>query len=352
MLGRNPGSITTQGQIVADLFSRDGYDVISVSSKRNRLARLIEIISTIARYRKVIDVLVIEVYSGLAMVFADIASLIAKYTRIPLVLVLHGGNLPEFTERYSNWVQRVFKRADVIVAPSRFLARKFARHGFQVRVIPNVIDLDRYPNQQRQSVSPKLIWMRSFHDIYNPEMALEVFSRLKIEHPAATLVMAGADKGLEHKLKRRASAEGLDASVRFPGFLDHDAKVREFSAADVYLNTNRIDNMPVSIIEAWAMGLPVVATNVGGVSCIIKSSETGLLVADGDVDEMVEAVNSLLNDPQLASRLSTQGRLQAEMSSWKSVRQKWEDVFRQLVPNRNYRSIAARIQTLPENTSR
>jgi L-malate glycosyltransferase len=347
LLGRNPGSVTTQGQIIADLFSREGYDVISVSSKRNRLARLVEVAWTIARYRKLIDISIIEVYSGLALILADMASLLAKYSRIPLVLVLHGGNLPDFTKRHPRWVRRVLRRADILVAPSKFLAEEFERYGLRTRVIPNVIDLDHYPNLKRGRISPKLIWMRSFHDIYNPHMALEVLRQLKDDYPAATLVMAGADKGLENQLKDRAAAEGLDESVRFPGFLDHDAKVREFSAADVYLNTNRIDNMPVSILEAWAMGLPVVATNVGGVPYLIEPSETGLLVDDGDVRGMVEAVKSLLKDPELANRLSTQGSRQAEQSSWTFVRQKWEEVFRQLTP---HKSIAG--STLSENLAK
>jgi glycosyltransferase involved in cell wall biosynthesis len=327
LLGRNPGFVTTQGQIVADLFADDGYEVISVSSKTNRVLRLVEIVWTIFRNRKSIDVLIVEVYSGLAIIVADAAGRVARLFGIRSIFVLHGGNLPDFTKRHLKWVRRILGRADLLAAPSRFLEHEMSTYGFHVMVIPNVIDLENYAYRERQRISPKLFWMRSFHSLYNPEMALDVFSRIKSEYPAATMVMAGADKGLEGEIKNKASARGFGDSIRFPGFLDHEQKIREFSSADVYLNTNRIDNMPISVVEAWAMGVPVVATNVGGLPHLIESGETGLLVADGDVNGMVSAITSLLNDPDMTKRLSVRGRSRAELSSWKAVREKWEHAF-------------------------
>ena len=327
LVGRHQGFVTTQGQIVADLFSRDGYEVISVSSKRNRALRLTEILWTIFRNRRNIDVLIVEVYSGLAIALADAAGRVAKLFGVRSIFVLHGGNLPDFTKRHVELVKRILNRADLLAAPSRFLEQEMLSHGFNVTVIPNVIDLDKYPYRNREHISPKLLWMRSFHSLYNPEMALDVFSQIRSEYPAATMVMAGADKGLEAEIKERARASGFGDSIRFPGFLDHEQKIREFSAADVFLNTNRIDNMPISVVEAWATGVPVVATNVGGLAHLIESGETGLLVADGDSDAMASAVRSLLKNPEMTKRLSVQGRSQAELSSWKSVRNKWGEAF-------------------------
>ena len=327
LVGRNQGFVTTQGQIVADLLSRDGYEVISVSSKRNRALRLIEIIWTIFWNRRNIDLLMVEVYSGLAIVVADVAGRVARLCGIRSIFVLHGGNLPDFTKRHTSLVKRILSRADLLVAPSRFLEHELSRHDFNVTVIPNVIDLDNYPYGERQNISPKLFWMRSFHSLYNPQMALEVFGQIRSEYPAATMVMAGTDKGLEDEIKRNARGLGFGDSIRFPGFLDHEDKIREFAAADVYLNTNRIDNMPISVVEAWAMGVPVVATNVGGLSHLIESGETGLLVNDNDAAGMAGAVRSLLKDSELTKRLSIQGRAQAELSSWSSVRKKWQHAF-------------------------
>src|SRR5262245_56483075 len=143
--------------------------------------------------------------------------------------------------------------------------------------------------------------------------------------------MAGQDKGLEFEIRRLAEELGLNGAVHFPGFLDMAAKVKEGDAADIYINTNHVDNMPVTVVEACAMGLPVVATAVGGVPDLLTDGETGLLVPDNDDQAMTAAIQRLLNDPALAMRLSTNGRLLAERSSWEQVRPLWERIFAEVM---------------------
>lgn len=330
MLGRLPGHVTTQGQIVADRFITDGYSVTSASSKRNPILRLIDVVWSLSLNLPTTDVLIVEVYSGLGFVIADSASLLARLFGVPAALVLHGGNLPEFAAKYPRWFRRVLKRAAALVAPSSYLAERMSVLGFDIRVVPNVIDVESYPFRLRSKLSPKIIWMRSFHPIYNPQMALDAFAIVKREVPNATLVMAGVDKGLEANIKRSAVEMGLSEAVRFPGFLDEAAKRKEFSDADIYINTNRIDNMPVSVVEACAMGVPVVATDVGGLAHLISHSKDGLLVKDDDPNEMAAAILSLLNDPQLAQSISDNGRRLAERSDWTSVRECWEELFAEI----------------------
>src|SRR5213078_1580899 len=141
-------------------------------------------------------------------ILADLASLAGKLFRIPAIFVLHGGNLPEFTKRHPLWIRRVLQRAEILVAPSTFLVGEIERFGFKVRVIPNVIDLTNYPYKLRRKISPKLFWMRSFHPIYNPQMALGTLAAVKRTDPGATLVMAGVDKGLENSIKDSAEKMG------------------------------------------------------------------------------------------------------------------------------------------------
>lgn len=331
MLGRTPGFITTQGQIVADLFSSDGYTVFSCSSKQNRILRLLDIIQTIVRTRKTTDILILEVYSGLSMVIADCVGFVSKCFHIPTVFVLHGGNLPAFARRHPRWVRRVLGRSDNLIAPSRFLAEEMRKIGFRARVIPNVVDLERYTFRMRQQLRPRLIWMRAFHLIYNPHMAIRAFANVKKTFPKATLVMAGVDKGLEFEIRQLVGDMGLTDAVRFPGFLDENAKLKEFGNADIYLNTNRIDNMPVAVLEARAMGLPVVATEVGGLAYLVDNRENGMLVPDDNDGAMAEAVCTLLTDPDLAERISKNGRALAEHSSWNTVRECWERLFDEML---------------------
>lgn len=334
MLGRNAGYVTTQGQVIADLFAAEGYDVICVSSKLNRAARMAEIGAALIKNRRRIDLVVMEVYSGLSFAIADSVGLLCKILRLPLIMVLHGGKLPEFVRKHSGWAKRVFRRADSLVAPSAFLAEKINLPNFAVKVIPNVIDLEIYPFRHRSKLSPRLIWMRSFHPVYNPQMAVKAFAELRKTEPNATLTMAGVDKGLETEIKKLVQDLNLSEAVSFPGFLNDRQKRQAFDAADIFLNTNRADNMPVAVIEACACGLPVVATDVGGLPFLIADGENGFLVENENAVEMAAAIKKLLKDEALAQKISRGGRLLAERSAWNKVRNDWEKLFAELLDKR------------------
>ena len=141
--------------------------------------------------------------------------------------------------------------------------------------------------------------------------------------------MAGRDMGIEGNVRKLVGELGLDDAVSFPGFLDMHNKIRIGNSVDIFLNTNNIDNMPVTVLEACAMGLPVVATKVGGIPDLLTDEETALLVPDNDVESMAAAIYRLLNEPGLPGRLSANGRQLAECTSWSNVYPKWKRVFDQ-----------------------
>lgn len=327
LVGRHPGYVTTQGLILADHFSEASYPVISASDKRNRYARLVDVVGTHLVRGHAVDIQSLEVYGGSSFVVEDVSSLLGKLCGQKIVMVLHGGALPQFIAKFPRWARRVFRRADAIVTPSPYLARTMKEYGFRAMVIPNVVDLSEYRFRHRTSVRPRLFWMRTFHDVWNPAMAVRVLARLQQDYPDATLVMAGQDKGQQVEMQKLASQLGISEAVRFPGFLDREAKAREGEAADIFISTSHIDNMPVAILEAGAMGLPVVSTDVGGVPDLITDGVNGVLVPDDDDAAMAHAIRRLIEEPEFAARLSENGRQLAERSSWDRVRAEWERVF-------------------------
>jgi L-malate glycosyltransferase len=334
MLGVNPGWVSTQGEILAGLLAGEGYPVKQTSHIPARLPRLADTLRSLYTWRYDIDLVIHQVFSGAAFGITDIAGALGRRLGLSQIFVLRGGALPEFAAAHPGWVRRVMRRADRIVAPSAYLAHllgEILKPVHSIRIIPNVLAIDQYPFEQRSTVKPRLLWMRTFHDVYHPEMAVEVLAGLRRTHPEATLTMAGQDKGLQETAVTRADELGLGDAVCFPGFLTAADKMREFAAHDIFLNTNRVDNMPVSVLEAIAFGLPVVATRVGGIPYLLNEEETGLLVPDGDVAAMVSAVRRLLANPDLAARLSANGRKLAESCAWEPVRGQWEALFREMV---------------------
>jgi glycosyltransferase involved in cell wall biosynthesis len=318
---------------LADRLAGTGYPVITSSSCRNKISRLVDILKTLFVNRHQIDIQVLQVYSGLSFITTDLASLLGKKLGHKLIFHIHGGAFPEFVTRYPRWVRYALNRADAIIVPSPFLGRCLEGMGYSVQVIPNGIDLSDYHYRHRQQLQPLLLWMRAFHPIYNPEMAVRVFSIIRRTYPLARLVMAGQDKGLQTSVQHLAQELNVFQSIKFPGFLDTAAKIREGDRAEIFLNTNHIDNMPVSLLEACAMGLPIVATRVGGIPDLVQDRHTALLV-DSDKDEqMVQAVMELLENPALAGTLSSNGRQLAENSSWEQILVQWEILFSQLMKN-------------------
>jgi len=330
MLGRNPGWVTTQGEILADRFASEAWDVRETSRLPSRPLRLLDTVSCLVRWHRSIDVVVLSVFSGLAFVMADLTSLLTRVLRVPTVMVLHGGNLPRFQQRHPRWVTRVLRRGRLVVAPSTFLSDTAGEHT-PTEIIPNLIDLDALPYRVRSELHPRLLWMRTFHPIYNPAMAVLAFDQVQQSHPDATMTMAGQEKGLTAEVQARVEALGHQAAVSFPGFLGSADKQRAFDEHEIYLHTNHVDNTPVSVLEAAAAGLPIVATAVGGVPHLLRHEHHALLVPDDDAGAMADAINRILSEPGLAERLSRNARALAEASAWPAIRDQWEAVFERVV---------------------
>jgi glycosyltransferase involved in cell wall biosynthesis len=331
MLGRNPGYVTTQGEFLTDLLRESGYDVVSTSVLPGRFRRLADTIRTLHRELPRTDLVIVETYSGPSFVVEDIVSRLVRGHARPLVLHLHGGGMPEFAKRFPRWSARVLRRAAALVSPSEFLAREMRAAAGPVRVIPNILDLDTYPHRRRERVAPRLLWMRAYHEIYNPVMALRVLARVRAQLPEATLVMAGPDKGMRETVLASARALGLDGAVEILGFLDERAKREVAARCDVFLNTTNVDNAPVAVVEMGAFGLPVVTTDVGGIRDLLADGESGLFVHAGDDERMSDAVVRLVREPALAALLSAAGQRLAAQWAGPSVLSQWEALFAELL---------------------
>jgi glycosyltransferase involved in cell wall biosynthesis len=106
-----------------------------------------------------------------------------------------------------------------------------------------------------------------------------------------------------------------------------------YNRADIYLNSSDIDNMPVSLIEAYAAGCPVVTTDAGGIPYMLAHEETGLLVKRGDHEALAAAAIRLLEDDALAQRLTANAIAACRTYSWAAVRDEWLKLYYELATN-------------------
>ena len=321
------------GQDLSDRLRSLGFLVGLTSRRQSRVLRVVDMLSTVWKNRRSCDVIHLDVYSGSAFYWAEWVSRLVKMLDKPLILTLHGGNLPDFARKYPRRITRLFARANAVTAPSQYLADALKNFGRDIQLIPNPLDLEEYQYREREKPKPLLIWLRTFHRIYNPGLAVYVLERIKTRLPNARLTMIGPDKdGTLSKVKASAKQLGILDSITFTGGVAKADVPRLLSTGDIFLNTTTIDNSPVSVLEAMASGLAVVSTDVGGMRYLIENEYNGLLVPSGDADAMTEAVMRLLGEPGLAARLARNARKKAQDYGWASILPQWETLFTEVAP--------------------
>jgi glycosyltransferase involved in cell wall biosynthesis len=318
---------------LAERMQSSGWRVITTSGKEKQLTRLIDMLSTIWRQRHHYAIAQIDLFSGKAFVFAEACVLILKTLQKPIVLTLHGGRLPDFSKKNPGRMKRVLGVAAVVVTPSPFIQSTLSQFRSDIRLIPNPIDLSSAIFRLREEPTPKLIWVRAFHGVYNPSLVPKVIKRLESEFPGIQCWMLGPDKG-DGSLKRMletAKLLGVENKVIVVGGVPHTEVPMWLDKADIFINTTNYDTAPRSLLEAMANGLCVVSTDVGGVSYILDDGISGFLVPPDDAKAMAKAIQLILSNPGLGQKLSCQARKRAEKNDWSTILPQWDRLFNEIL---------------------
>lgn len=256
------------------------------------------------------------------------AVLVARLLGKPVVLNYRSGEAPDHLAR-SRIARSVLRRVDVNVVPSTFLQEVFAAFGIPAEVIPNIVDLDRFAFRARMPIAPRLLCTRNFEPLYNVACTIKAFELVQARYPDATLTLVGAGSQ-ELALRRMAAERGL-RHVHFAGSVPPSDIWRHYAAADVYVQTPDIDNMPSSVLEAFASGCAVVSTRAGGVPAILTDNVHGQLVPCGDHAAAADRVIRLIENPDEALRTTTTARESCERYRWDVVRAQWLSLYRGMV---------------------
>ncbi len=303
------------------------FQVTISSNKKNKILRLVDMmLAVILRARKT-DVVLIDTYSTKNFYYALIISQLSRLFKIPYIPFLKGGNLEKrllYSPRSSSWL---FNNAHHILAPSLFLIEKFKKYGYNdLLYVPNSIDLKKYPFNRNQEDAIKLLWVRSFSEIYNPLMAIDILRILRDSGQNAQLCMVGPDKDGSMK-KAKKYADKLELKVKFTGKLSKDEWIKLSKAYNMFINTTNVDNTPVSVIEAMALGLPIVSTNVGGMPYLINNEKEGILVEPKNPKLMAEAIIKLHSNQEFTHTLTSNARKKVEQFDWDIVKYKWLEIL-------------------------
>ena len=217
-------------------------------------------------------------------------------------------------------VRPILKSVDTISVPSGFLKKAFKEVlGLDAVVVPNIADLDQFKFRERRVVNPKLLVTRSLEKIYNVDCIIRAFRIVHERFPESSLGIVG-DGSQRPVLEKLAADLRLNKCITFYGRIKHHEIQNYYNQYDIFINASNVDNQPGVILEAFASGLPVVSTRVGGIPFMVEDGVTGLLVGKGDCEGLAKKAIHLIEEPRLAHKLTYNAWVGCDKYSWENVK--------------------------------
>jgi len=258
------------------------------------------------------------------------AATIGRLLGKKVLIHYHSGWAEDYLGR-SILARRVLRGADLVVVPSSFLAEVFSRNGIKSIVIPNVVDSQRFQYRQRELFRPRLLCTRNLEQHYGVDIVLKAFSIVQQKCPDSHLSLVGSGT-ITNQLRELATNLNLK-NVEFKGAIPPGKMPDVYDQHDVCINGSRADCSPVSILESFCCGLPVVTTAAGGIGTLVWHEQNGLLSTPGDPEGLAANVLRVLGDQPLARRLAERARTAVEAHTWQSLRPLWVQAYASISQN-------------------
>lgn len=326
-IGNNLGhqtKYTPQLTTLTNFLKLEKFDLVIASSYMNKFQRILDMVWTVIKYHRSTSFILLDTFGASNFYFAVLIAQFARIFRVPYIPILRGGNLPKRFNKNPVLTRLLFRYAFRNITPSGYLKSAIEEHGYRAEIIPNIININSYKFKLRKSYAPKLLYVRAFHHIYNPTMAIRVLDKIQKKYPDASLCMIGPEKDSSF-LETKALAEklGVSNSIEYTGVLSKIEWHKKSEEYDIFINTTTIDNTPVSVMEAMALGLPVISTNVGGIPYLLKDGIDALLVESNDHEAMAAKVISIIDKKIEIDTIVLNARQKVEQFDWGVVRTKW-----------------------------
>jgi glycosyltransferase involved in cell wall biosynthesis len=251
-----------------------------------------------------------------------------KTRRIKTMINYHSGEARDHLQRFRS-AKFVLSRVDKIVVPSGYLVDVFREFGLSASAVPNIVDLSQFRYRERTPLRPHLVCTRGFSPYYSVDVVVRAFAEVKKEYPEAHLDLVG-NGPLEGDIRKLVADLNL-TGVNFTGAVVHREIGKYYEQADMFINASWLDNMPLSVIEAFAAGTPVVTTSPECMPYLVQHERTGLLSPVGDEKALAANVIRLLRDPALAAHLAQKAHHESRKYTWEAVREQWLNTYRELV---------------------
>lgn len=261
---------------------------------------------------------------------------------LPYIVSLRGSDVPGYSERFSflyNFLKPlivfIWKKAGAVVANSSMLKDLAVKSNKKqkIGVIYNGINIGHF----RPGVFPKndnftILCASRLSRRKGFNFAIDAFSRVHKNYPDAKMVIAGGEGNAEEELKRQAKEKKLEDSVTFTGFITPNTEfLKYYNSSHVFVLPSLNEGMSNSMLEAMASGMPIIMTPTGGAEELIKEGVNGYIVRFKNSNDIAEKIEKLISNPELTKRMGEESRRIAEQMSWRSVAEKYHELYSGLV---------------------
>ena len=318
------GGINAQVDLLhAYLNQEDGIKADVFSTKGNPIRRCIAFFQLLCQARRY-DILHIHACSYWGMVPAVMGVIAGKLWRKRIVITYHGGEAAEYFAKHAAFVRRWLGRANQVVVLSGFLKEIFDHYDIPCVVIPNIVVLQ--PQQKRtRDIAPRFISIRHLEPLYNILCILRAYEQVLKQYPEATLDILGQGS-MRADLEAYVQEHKL-IGVTFVGQVPNDTIYDYFANACIMLSAPKIDNMPVSILEAMNAGLLVISSRVGGVPYMIDDGKTGLLFESENSNDLADKMLWALEHSKETDNMICAAQKEVQKYSWENVKQQLMKVY-------------------------
>lgn len=318
------GGINAQVDLLQQFINQeDGWQADIFSTKGNPIRRCIAFFKLLCKARRY-DILHIHACSYWGMVPAVFGIIAGKLWRKRTIITYHGGEAKEYLAKNAAFVRRWLGRADEVIVLSGFLKEIFDQFQILCVVIPNIVVL-RPQTERTTTVAPKFISIRHLEPLYNIPCVLQAYEQVLKQYPEASLDILGQGS-MRAELETYVQEHNL-TGVRFIGQVPNDKIYDYFAKASIMLSAPKIDNMPVSILEAMNAGLLVISSRVGGVPYMIEDGKTGLLFESENCNDLADKMTWALEHPQEVNTMIMAAQNEVQKYSWEKVKKQLFEVY-------------------------
>ena len=309
------------------IVNSEEYFTAIFSTKGNPIKRVLLFFKLLLVARRY-DVLHIHGCSDWGMVPVVYGVIAGKIWRKRIIVTYHGGEAAEYFNKHGVFARRWLKRADTVIVLSGFLEKVFEEYQIPCVVIPNIVTLREDIYQPKKSIVPKFISVRHLTELYQIDLIIRAFEKVVAHYPEATLDILGqGDKRAE--LEQYVRDHNL-TGVQFIGQVPNEKIYDYLRANDIMLSAPKIDNMPVSLLEAMNAGVLVISSRVGGVPYMITHQKTGLLFDEKELEN--ERVSEFEKQMEWALEHREECLDMIVAAHDEVKRYSWENIRKQLLP--------------------